>query len=106
MKPVPTLYEWLGGLPALETLTKRFYERVKTDALLAPVFARMGADHPRHVALFLAEVLGGPTTYSTEHGGHPHMIGRQDRDDAGCHLRERHQCESTAVGRRGVLESH
>jgi len=73
---VPSLYEWLGGLPALERLTRRFYERVKDDALLAPVFARMGADHPRHVALFLAEVLGGPAAYSQEHGGHPHMIRR------------------------------
>jgi hemoglobin len=42
--------------------------------LLAFVFAHMGADHPAHVAAFLAEVLGGPTRYSEEHGGHPHMI--------------------------------
>ena len=34
----------------------------------------MSPDHPAHVAAFLAEVLGGPTTYSEEHGGHPHMI--------------------------------
>jgi len=47
---------------------------VKDDPLLAPTFAHMGADHPAHVAAFLAEVLGGPTTYSEEHGGHPHMI--------------------------------
>ena len=71
---VPTLYEWLGGLPALLRLTGRFYERVKDDALLAPVFAHMSDEHPAHVAAFLAEVLGGPTTYSEQHGGHPHMI--------------------------------
>jgi hemoglobin len=34
----------------------------------------MGAEHPAHVAAFLAEVLGGPATYSAAHGGHPHMI--------------------------------
>jgi len=46
------------------------------DLLLAPIFAHMGPDHPSHVAAFLAEVLGGPATYSERHGGHPHMIQR------------------------------
>jgi hemoglobin len=73
---VPTLYEWLGGMAALDRLTTRFYERVNGDALLAPVFARMGADHPRHVAAFLAEVLGGPKAYSQHRGGHPHMVAQ------------------------------
>ena len=72
--PTPTLYAWLGGLDALNRLTTRFYERVRDDALLAPVFAHMGADHPAHVAAFLAEVLGGPADYTASHGGHPHMI--------------------------------
>jgi hemoglobin len=71
---VPTLYEWLGGMPALNALTQRFYERVQVDPLLAPVFAHMGAGHPAHVAAFLAEVLGGPPAYSEAHGGHAHMV--------------------------------
>ena len=74
--PTPTLYEWLGGQAVLDRLTTRFYERVKDDAILAPVFAHMSGDHPHHVALFLAEVLGGPTTYSEQHGGHAHMVSR------------------------------
>jgi hemoglobin len=73
-EPIPTLYDWLGGMVALVRLTTRFYERVKDDAVLGPVFAHMGGDHPRHVAVFLAEVLGGPADYSAQHGGHPHMI--------------------------------
>jgi len=73
---IPTLYEWLGGTAALNRLTTRFYEHVRDDPLLAPVFAHMGADHPSHVAAFLAEVLGGPADYSASHGGHPHMIRR------------------------------
>jgi hemoglobin len=72
--PVPTIYEWVGGQPALERLTERFYEHVKQDALLGPVFAHMDAGHPTHVAAFLAEVLGGPATYSERHGGHSHMV--------------------------------
>jgi len=56
---VPTLYDWVGGIDALDRLATRFYEHVRVDSLLAPIFAHMGADHPAHVAAFL---------------GHPHMI--------------------------------
>lgn len=72
--PVPSLFEWVGGLEALNCLTTRFYERVRDHPELAPVFAHMGGEHPQHVAAFLAEVLGGPADYSARHGGHPHMI--------------------------------
>jgi hemoglobin len=71
---VPTLYEWAGGLPAFERLTAVFYDKVRADPLLAPVFAEMDAHHPQYVARFLAEVFGGPTLYSQERGGHPHML--------------------------------
>lgn len=71
---VPSLYDWIGGIEALRRLTTRFYQRVPDDATLRPVFAHMGADHPAHVAAFLAEVLGGPAGYSAEHGGHPAMV--------------------------------
>lgn len=71
---IPTLYDWLGGIAVLERLTERFYARVKDDPTLAPVFDHMSSEHPKHVAAFLGEVLGGPATYTAEHGGHPQMI--------------------------------
>jgi hemoglobin len=76
---VPTLFEWVGGLDALTQLTARFYEIVPDDPILAPVFAAMPPDHFKHVAYFLAEVLGGPPRYSTDvadraRGGHARMI--------------------------------
>jgi hemoglobin len=71
---VPTLFEWIGGMPALERLTATFYARVPDDPTLAPVFARMSSEHPKHVAEFLAEVFGGPKVYSSERGGHAEMI--------------------------------
>jgi hemoglobin len=71
---VPSLYEWLGGIEALNRLMTRFYEHVRADAMLAPIFARMSGDHPLHVAAFVGQVLGGPATYSEQYGGHPHMI--------------------------------
>ncbi|MES2037481.1 MAG: group II truncated hemoglobin [Pseudomonadota bacterium] len=71
---IPSLYDWVGGIEALNRLTTRFYLHVKADELLGPVFAHMGADHPAHVAVFLGEVLGGPAAYSEQYGGHPHMV--------------------------------
>src|SRR5262245_9260958 len=74
--PPPTLFEWMGGMQAVERLMDAFYKKVQSDAMLAPIFAQMGNDHPKHVAHFVAEVLGGPSRYSAERGGHPHMITR------------------------------
>ena len=71
---VPTLYAWAGGEEAFERLTTVFYERVTAEPLLAPLFAHMAADHPRLVAAFISEVLGGPALYSQERGGHHAMI--------------------------------
>src|SRR5688500_10878664 len=70
----PSLYDWLGGMDALQRLTTRFYERVPEDPLLKPIFEHMGPEHPAHVAKFLAEVLGGPAEYSSKHGGHAEMV--------------------------------
>jgi len=72
--PVPTLYEWLGGSEPLRALIERFYQKVPSDPLLAPLFARMPPEHFQHVAAFLGEVLGGPADYSARHGGHAAMI--------------------------------
>jgi hemoglobin len=70
----PTLYEWAGGQEAFDRLTEAFYGRVRRDEVLAPVFALMPPDHPHHVALWFAEVFGGPARYTEEHGGYPHMM--------------------------------
>ena len=81
----PTLYDWIGGEEVLKKLTSEFYKKVKQDALLAPIFAKMSDDHPAHVAAFVAEVFGDPKTYSLEYGGHPGMI----RHHLNRHLTER-----------------
>jgi hemoglobin len=73
---VPSLYEWAGGMEAFERLTKAFYERVREDELVGPLFAGMLADHPHNVAVWLAEVFGGPKAYTEDHGGYPHMLSK------------------------------
>ncbi|MFL6141198.1 MAG: group II truncated hemoglobin [Labedaea sp.] len=83
----PTLYEWAGGAAALHKLFDRFYEYVRADETLAPVFANMSPEHPKHVAAWLGEVFGGPAEYSAQRGGHAHMISRH----LGRALTERHR---------------
>jgi hemoglobin len=72
----PTLFEWAGGTAAFERLTESFYAKVMADDLIGPLFAGMDPHHPRHVAIWLAEVFGGPATYTDEHGGYPHMVAK------------------------------
>jgi hemoglobin len=74
MADTPTLAAWAGGADALERLFTRFYERVKADPLLAPVFASMSPAHSQHVAAFVGEVLGGEKSYSAHGGSHAGMI--------------------------------
>ncbi|WP_367321131.1 group II truncated hemoglobin [Streptomyces sp. HUAS ZL42] len=73
---VPTLYDWAGGAEAFSRLTQVFYDKVLKDDLLAPVFAGLAPEHAEHVALWLAEVFGGPPRYSETQGGHNHMVAK------------------------------
>lgn len=75
---IPTPAEYAGGLEAFERLTECFYKKVKIDPILEPVFAKMGDDHPQHVAAFLTQCFGGGPTYSkdgSENGALREMIG-------------------------------
>ncbi|WP_229070098.1 group II truncated hemoglobin [Actinoplanes sp. DH11] len=71
---VPTLYDWAGGTEALERLTGSFYAKVTADDLIGPLFAHMDPAHPRYVAMWLAEVFGGPARYTGERAGYPGML--------------------------------
>lgn len=70
----PSLYDWIGGMPVITRWMDAFYPRVRSDDLLGPLFTQMKGEHPTFVAQFIAEVLGGPDTYSRDRGGHPHMV--------------------------------
>lgn len=73
-RSVPTVYEWAGGMAAFERLTEAFYKRVRADELVGPLFANMPEEHPHNVAVWFAEVFGGPSAYTDEHGGYSHMM--------------------------------
>lgn len=81
-KHIPTLYEWIGGSEALERLVTTFYNLALQDELLKPFFTRMPRSHIPNVCSWLAEVFGGPKSYSTLRGAktaHPYMI-QQHKD--------------------------
>lgn len=73
---IPSLYEWMGGMEKFQQLTEVFYKKVLADPLLEPVFRHMSSHHQQLVASFIAEVFGGPSTYTAEGGSHAHMVQR------------------------------
>ncbi len=81
------LYDRVGGEPFFVDLVDRFYLGVSGDPLLRPLYPDELSESSRHLALFLAQYWGGPTTYSDERG-HPRLrmrhapfvIGLAERD--------------------------
>jgi hemoglobin len=74
-------------MPVFEKLTDVFYKKVLQDPLLEPVFRHMSPEHQQHVAHFIAEVFGGPKTYSQHEGSHHQMVHKH----LGRHLTEQHR---------------
>jgi hemoglobin len=70
--PGDTLYERAGGMPWFEAVADRFYAGVVDDPALMPMYPADLQAARRHLALFLAQYWGGPTTYS-EQRGHPRL---------------------------------
>jgi len=69
-----SLYEDAGGVEGLRQLSDSFYRRVLADPLLAPVFANFTLTHVDHVAVWLAEVFGGPEDFTARLGGHQALL--------------------------------
>ncbi|WP_241158402.1 globin [Cohnella candidum] len=70
-----SLYEAIGGAPAVRDLVEKFYPKVQADPLLSPLFP--DDIHPvmEKQYLFLTQFFGGPSLYSDEFG-HPMMRAR------------------------------
>jgi hemoglobin len=67
-----TLFEEVGGQPFFDDLARSFYARVALDPVLRPLYPEDLEPAERHLALFLGQYWGGPTTYSDERG-HPRL---------------------------------
>jgi hemoglobin len=74
---MPTLYERLGGAPALDAAVDIFYRKVLADARINRFFE--GVNMERQAAkqkAFLTMVTGGPKSYTdkTMREGHKHLV--------------------------------
>ena len=69
-----TVYGALGA-DTFFRLIDAFYDGVASDPLLRPMYPSDLTDSRRHLALFLIQFYGGPTTYSDERG-HPRLRAR------------------------------
>jgi hemoglobin len=76
--PVVNVFDAVGGQPFFDELVERFYRGVATDMVLRPLYPDDLRDPKRHLALFLGQYWGGPTTYSDERG-HPRLRMRHAR---------------------------
>lgn len=72
--PSESLYDAVGGLEALRRLSNTFYDGVLADPVLAPVFADFTRTHIEHVAVWLAEIFGGPARFTAGLGGHQALL--------------------------------
>ncbi|MEA2297084.1 MAG: hemoglobin [Solirubrobacteraceae bacterium] len=71
--PVSSLYEQVGGAPAVELLVDRFYERLWADASLQKYFAAIDrTELKRHQRMFLNLALGGGDDYTGRPLGEAH----------------------------------
>jgi hemoglobin len=59
-----SIYEAIGGRPALSAAVDIFYGRLLADPTLGPLFpAGAGARHRAYVVTILGQALGGPERY-------------------------------------------
>ncbi len=63
-----TLYEKIGGMEACRWISERFHDRIAGDPVLRAIFPKDLARTTEHLALFLAERLGGPADYTATRG--------------------------------------
>lgn len=67
------LYNQIGGRETFEKLVRAFYEGIKTDPVLLPMYPEADLEGAiQRLTGFLEQYWGGPTTYSDERG-HPRL---------------------------------
>jgi len=70
-----TIYEAIGGNEGLRKLAGAWHARVLQEEVVSHAFSH--GYHPQHterLAAYWAEALGGPTTYSEQHGDETSVV--------------------------------
>ena len=64
-----TIYEAAGGMDGLRRLAGAWHARVMADEIVSHAFSHgFHPEHTERLATYWAEALGGPGTYSANHG--------------------------------------
>jgi hemoglobin len=72
-----SIYERIGGRPAVEAAVEEFYRRVLADASLAPYFEGVDMDTLRkHQVVALTMLTGGPNEAATDLPGVHALLAR------------------------------
>jgi hemoglobin len=100
-----TLFDAIGGAPAIREIVEHFYPKVQAHPLLAPLFPADVRPVMEKQYQFLTQFFGGPSLYSDEHG-HPMMRARHlpfpiTRERAGAWL----DCMSRALAETNIEAS-
>lgn len=73
-----SFYDAVGGHETFERIVRAFYEGVKTDPVLRPMYPDDDLDGAVwRLTAFLEQYWGGPTAYSDERG-HPRLRARHN----------------------------
>ena len=101
-------WEQVGGRPTFEKLVRAFYDGIRTDEVLLPMYPEQpdleGAI--QRLTGFLEQYWGGPTTYSEERG-HPRLRMRHAPFKVHPGARDRWLKRTrAAVGTRGLSPLH
>jgi hemoglobin len=116
--PEPSLYDRVGGMPFFEHLVDRFYDGIRDDPVVGPMYDADPEDPElagprRRLTLFLVQYWGGPTTYLAERG-HPRLrarhfpfaIGSAARDSWLRHMNEAIDASDAAPDEREELRAY
>jgi hemoglobin len=100
-------YAEVGGAPVFDKLVARFYEEVKADDVLLPLYPEkdLGPAEVR-LRMFLEQYWGGPRTYSDQRG-HPRLRMRHNPFKIGPIERDAWlRCMRIAVDEAGFDDAH
>ncbi|MCW2513764.1 MAG: glbO [Mycobacterium sp.] len=100
MTEQPTsFYDEIGGAETFRTIVSRFYQLVRDDEILRPIYPEDDLDGAeQRLRMFLEQYWGGPRTYSDQRG-HPRLRMRHAPFKVGPFERDAWlRCMHTAVG--------
>lgn len=102
-----SLFERVGGDPAIRAVMEGFYARIMSDRELRPVFERVNIErHSRRAAAFVAAAAGGPHEWSGRDmaTAHRHLrVTNEQFDRVAAHLNDTLEAMTVPTGLIGEL---